>query len=152
MQVEAKYTFKGAVQRVWDLMQSPDALAKCVPGCEKLEPMGEDQYEAVMKVGVGAIRGTYKGKISVQDKQPPDRYRLVVEGSGNAGFVRGHADISLESQEDGTTLVSVVGESQVGGPVAGVGQRMLGGVAKMQMNAFFECMQKQLAAQSGEGG
>jgi carbon monoxide dehydrogenase subunit G len=151
VQVEGKYTFNASVEQVWELMLSAEALTKCVPGCEKLDAIGEDQYEAVMKVGVGAIRGTYKGKISVQEKQPPTRYKLVVEGSGNAGFVRGHANIELASQGDGTTLVSVVGESQVGGPVAGVGQRMLGGVAKMQMNSFFECMQKQLAAKVEQG-
>lgn len=149
MQVEGKFTFQGPIERVWELLMSPEALATCIPGCDKLEPMGDDQYEAVMKIGVGAIRGTYKGKVSVQDKQPPAHYKLAVEGSGSAGFVRGHALIDLEVQGQ-ATLVSVVGDSQVGGPVAGVGQRMLGGVAKMQMNQFFECMQKQLGALGGQ--
>lgn len=150
MQVEGKYTFQAPIERVWELLLDPEALAKCIPGCEKLEPTGDDQYEAIMKVGVGAIRGTYKGKVAVQDKQAPSQYTLVVEGSGSAGFVRGQATIRLEPQGD-ATLVSVVGESQVGGPVAGVGQRMLGGVAKMQLNSFFECMQKQLAARVEQG-
>ena len=124
MQVEGKYTFQGPIEQVWDLLMSSEALKHCIPGCEQLNPAGEDQYEAVMKVGVGAIRGTYKGKVSVQEKEAPRRYKLVVEGSGGAGFVRGHAVIDLESQGE-TTLVGVRGESQVGGPVAGVGQRML---------------------------
>lgn len=130
---------------------SQEALAHCIPGCEKLDPIGPDQYEAVMKVGVGAIRGTYKGKVTVQEQQPPNHYRLSVEGSGGAGFVKGHALIDLASEGD-TTIVSVKGESQVGGPVAGVGQRMLGGVAKMQMDQFFGCMQKQLAAKAESRG
>lgn len=149
MQVQGKFTFEAPIEQVWDLLLDAQALSACIPGCEKLDPTGEDQYDVVMKVGVGAVRGTYKGKVAVQDKEPPKHYKLAVEGSGSAGFVRGHALIDLESQ-GGSTLVSVVGDSQVGGPVAGVGQRMMGGVAKMLMNQFFQCLQSQLAAPTGK--
>lgn len=149
MQVEGKFAFQGPIQQVWDLFMDPDALAKSIPGCEKLEPSGDNRYEAVLKIGVGAIRGTYKGKVAVEDQQAPNHFKLVVEGSGGPGFVRGHAVIDLAPQAE-VTEVSVVGDAQVGGPVAGVGQRMLGGVAKMLMNQFFEGMQKQLAERVGQ--
>ncbi len=143
MKVEGSYTFEAPRDRVWSTLLSPQSLQSCIPGCETMTTTGEDQYEAVMKVGVAAIRGTYKGKVRITDKQEPDRYKLLVEGSGGPGFVRGEALIELVDQGE-TTTVNVQGDGQVGGTVAGVGQRMLGGVAKMLMGQFFECLKKQL--------
>jgi carbon monoxide dehydrogenase subunit G len=143
VKLEGKYTFDAAPERVWSLLLSPEALKNCVPGCEKLEPAGEDTYTATMKVGVASIRGTYNGKISITEKNEPNSYTLNVEGSGGPGFVRGVARISLAPVGEGTA-VSVDADGQVGGTVAGVGQRMLGGVAKMLMNQFFDCLKKQL--------
>jgi carbon monoxide dehydrogenase subunit G len=120
-------------------MLDPDALRECVPGCESLEPSGPDEYQANLKVGVAAIRGSYKGKVSIVEKQEPNSYRLRVEGSGGPGFVRGEALITLEPDGEATTVV-VDADGQVGGTVAGVGQRMLGGVAKMLMDQFFNCL------------
>ena len=92
-----------------------------------------------MKVGVAAIKGTYKGKVAIVEKEPPTEYTLQVEGSGGPGFVKGTAKIILEAEGEGTR-VNVEGDGQVGGMLAGVGQRMLPGVAKMLMNQFFECL------------
>ncbi len=143
MKVEGSYTFDAPRDRVWSVLLDPASLQGCIPGCETMTTTGEDQYEAVMKVGVAAIRGTYKGKVRIADKQEPDRYKLLVEGSGGPGFVRGEAQIELVDQ-GGSTLINVQGDGQVGGTVAGVGQRMLGGVAKMLMGQFFECLRKRL--------
>ena len=143
MKVEGSYTFDAPRDRVWSVLLDPASLQGCIPGCETMTTTGEDQYEAVMKVGVAAIRGTYKGKVRIADKQEPERYKLLVEGSGGPGFVRGEAQIELVDQ-GGSTLINVQGDGQVGGTVAGVGQRMLGGVAKMLMGQFFECLRKRL--------
>jgi carbon monoxide dehydrogenase subunit G len=143
VKLDGSYTFEAPPERVWELLLSPAALQSCIPGCEKFETTGEDSYSATMKVGVAAIRGTYNGKIRITDKQEPTAFTLNVEGSGGPGFVRGVARISLQP-EGGNTQVLVDADGQVGGTVAGVGQRMLGGVAKMLMNNFFDCMRKQL--------
>jgi len=143
VKVEGSYTFDAPRDRVWSMLMKPEGLQACIPGCENLNTVGEDQYEAQMKVGVAAIRGSYKGKIRITDKVEPESYKLLVEGSGGPGFVRGEATIALVDQGE-TTQVNVHGDGQVGGTVAGVGQRMLGGVAKMLMGQFFECLKKQL--------
>ena len=143
MKVEGSYTYDAPRDRVWSMLMNPDALKECIPGCESMTPSGEDAYEATMKVGVGAIRGTYKGNIRITDKVEPSNYKLQVDGRGGAGFVRGVAEIELVDQGQ-TTLVNVNGDGSVGGTVAGVGQRMLGGVAKMLMGQFFDCLKKQL--------
>ena len=144
MKLTGSYTFDAPPDRVWALLLSPDTLKSCVPGCEKLEPTGEDAYTATMKVGVAAIRGTYNGKVRITDKNEPNSYTLNVEGSGGPGFVRGEAKITLTPEGEAKTKVGVDADGQVGGTVAGVGQRMLGGVAKMLMDQFFNCMRKQL--------
>jgi uncharacterized protein len=139
MKVEGAYTFPGTPQQVWELLLNPDSLRQCIPGAESLTETAPDHWDAVMKVGVAAIRGTYKGKVAIVDKQEPSAYTMQIEGSGGPGFVKGTAKVTLEPNESGTS-VKVDGDGQVGGMLAGVGQRMLPGVAKMLMNQFFECL------------
>lgn len=143
MKVEGSYTFDAPRDRVWTVLMNPDALKSCVPGCESFVPSGENAYDATLKVGVAAIRGTYKSSIKLTDIAEPSSYKMNVEGKGGAGFVRGVAAIELVDQGD-KTLLNVLGDGNVGGTVAGVGQRMLGGVAKMLMGQFFDCLKKQL--------
>ena len=143
MKLEGKYTFKASQQEVWDLFNNIDHLQKAVPGCEKLEETGPDEYDALLKIGIAAIKGTYKGKFQVADQEPPKRYRLIGEGSGTPGFVKGEALIEL-SQDNQNTLVSYQGEIQVGGLIAGVGQRLISGIAKMLLGQFFKNMRKEL--------
>jgi len=146
MKVEGAYTFPGSQQKVWDLLLDPESLRTCIPGAESLTETSPDHWDVLMKVGVAAIKGTYKGKVAIVEKEEPRAYTLQIEGSGGPGFVKGSARISLEAEGDGTN-VKVEGDGQVGGMLAGVGQRMLPGVAKMLMNQFFECQIGKLAAQ-----
>ena len=139
MKVEGAYTFPGQTQQVWELLLDPESLRQCIPGVESLTETAPDHWDAVMKVGVAAIRGTYKGKVAIVDKQAPSSYTMQIEGSGGPGFVKGTAKVTLEQAEGGTS-VKVEGDGQVGGMLAGVGQRMLPGVAKMLMNQFFDCL------------
>jgi uncharacterized protein len=143
MKVEGVYSFPGPPQKVWDLLLDQESLRQCIPGVESLTETSPDHYDAVMKVGVAAIKGTYKGKVAIVDRQPPQQYTLQVEGSGGPGFVKGTAVISLSADGD-ATQVSVAGDGQVGGMLAGVGQRMLPGVARMLMNQFFDCLKARL--------
>ena len=146
MQVEGQYTINAPIERVWAYLMDPAGLQQCIPGCETLEPRGEDAYEATLKVGVAAVKVTYQGKVAIVDQEAPHRYRMLVEGSGGPGFVRGEARVELSAVQEGVTLVAVKGDGQVGGTVAGVGQRMLGGVAKMLMKQMFDCVKARVEA------
>jgi carbon monoxide dehydrogenase subunit G len=143
MKVEGSYTFPGTAEQVWKLLLDPEALRSCVPGAQELTETSPDQYDAVLKVGVAAIRGTYKGKVAIADKEEPTSYTLLIEGSGGPGFVKGSAKITL-AENGQNTDIKVDGDGQVGGMIAGVGQRMLPGVAKMLMNQFFECLRARM--------
>lgn len=143
MKVEGKYKFLASQEQIWDLFMDQKNLEKSIPGCEKMEEREPGKYDVLLKIGIAAIKGTYTGQIEVVDPEPPNRYRLLGEGSGSPGFVKGEATIEL-SQEDQHTIVSYQGDMQVGGLIAGIGQRMIGGIAKMMAGQFFKKMAKQL--------
>jgi uncharacterized protein len=145
MKMEGTYTIPAPRQAVWEAFQDPERLRQALPGCEKLEAAGPDEYRATMKVGVAAIKGTFEGKVRLSNRQPPESYRMAVEGSGKPGFMKGDAVMTLADGEAGATTISYTADVQVGGLIAGVGQRMLGGVAKMMADQFFNRMTELLA-------
>jgi uncharacterized protein len=143
MEITGSYTFNAPPDRVWALLMDPAVLSSCIPGCEGFEPDGEDRYKVTMTVGMAAITGTYSGTVVLVDKQPHTSYTLRVEGQGRPGFVKGNSAITLRPEGD-ATAVAVTGSVQTGGPIARVGQRLIGGVAKMMMDRFFACLQSKL--------
>lgn len=139
MKLEGSYEVRAPRQKVWSAFLDPETLRKAIPGCEKLEMVAPDEYKATLKIGVAAVKGTFEGKVRLSDKKPSDSYRLAAEGSGGPGFVRADTLISLSDIEGGTR-VSYSADVQVGGLIAGVGQRMIGGVSKMMADQFFNRM------------
>ena len=139
MKLEGAHDVPAPRQKVWEAFLDPARLRQAIPGCEKLEALGNDEYKATMKVGVGGVKGTFEGKVRLADKKPPESYKLEVEGTGGPGFVRGATVITLSDIEGGTH-VAYTADLQVGGLIASVGQRMLGGVAKMMADKFFNKM------------
>jgi len=145
MKLEGSYEVPAPRQKVWDAFLDPKLLKQAIPGCEKLEAIGPDEYKATMKVGVGGVKGTFEGKVRLSEKNPPDSYKLAVEGAGGPGFIRGETVITLTDSGSGTK-VSYTADLQVGGLIASVGQRMLGGVSKMMADKFFNRMSELLQA------
>ncbi|MBQ10400.1 MAG: carbon monoxide dehydrogenase [Planctomyces sp.] len=143
MKVAGSYQVSAPAEKVWQALTDPESLSGCIPGCDGLEPDGQDKYKAVMTVGVGPVRGKYNAKISMLDQQPFSSFKLVVEGSGGTGFANGQATITLDEQE-GITTITVDSDAQVGGPVARVGQRLMDSVAKMIMDNFFKCLRESI--------
>lgn len=140
MKIEGSYIFQAPRQRVWDVLLDPKIIAQCMPGCEGLAETGPDRYEATMKVGIASVKGTYKGKVAIKEKTAPSHYVLSGEGSGAPGFMQGELTVDLE-EKDGQTVVRYSTDAKVGGLIAGVGQRMLGGIAKMMVDQFFKKME-----------
>ena len=146
MELTATYTFDAPRQRVWDLLIDATVVADCLPGCESLDPTGDDTYRAVLTMGIAAVTGRYEGTVQIADKDEPSSYTLRVEGKGKPGFVNGSAAVSLIEDTAGTTTVAVAGKAQVGGTIARVGQRLLGSVSKMMMDRFFACLQQRASS------
>lgn len=140
MKIEGTHEINAPRERVYALLTDQEVLRRCIPGCESLEKTGEDTYAAIMKAGVGMIKGTFKGSVKLEEMRPPEHYRIVVDGKGSPGFVKGTGDFDLE-EKDGATLIKYAGEMQVGGTIAGIGQRMIQGAAKMMAARFFVALE-----------
>lgn len=148
MHLTGTYHFDAPIDRVWAMLNDPEVIAACLPGCEKLEPLGDDRYKANLSMAVAAVSGQYQGTVALLDKQPPHAYKLVVDGNGKAGFVKGNATVTLSQPAEApdTTTVTVSGEGQVGGLIARVGQRLLGSVSQMMLDRFFAALREKAAA------
>jgi carbon monoxide dehydrogenase subunit G len=143
MDISGSYTFNAPPARVWDVLMTPDAIASCIPGCDRFEPDGEDRYCARMTVALAAVTGTYDALVTLSDKIAPISYRLTGEARSRAGFVKGTSEIVLRAAAD-TTIVDVLATVQAGGAIARVGQRLMGSVSKMMLDRFFACLQSKL--------
>jgi carbon monoxide dehydrogenase subunit G len=148
MKIEGTQEVHAPRERVYALLIDPEVLRRCIPGCESLERTAEGHFEATLKAGVGSIKGTFRGNVHLEDMRPPEHYRIMVEGKGLVGFAKGSADFDLLEQGDGT-LINYSGELQVGGTIAGVGQRMIGGAAKMMASRFFTALEAETQTAPG---
>jgi len=134
-------------ERVWSVITDPAVLARTIPGVESLEQVGDDEYKMNVTVGVGAIRGTYAGDVRLSDQQRPASYVMHASGAGGPGNVRATVTINLEEHAEGTAL-TYSADAVVGGPVAGVGQRMISGVAKRMAGQFFKAIDDELTGKA----
>lgn len=144
MKISGSYTVPLAQQHAYTLLQDPAILAKCMPGCERLEKIGEGEYAMRMKMVLASIPGLFDGKVRISDANPPSSFRMMVEGSGRIGFMKGEGVITLAPGETATG-VSYEGDVQVGGVIANVGQRLIETSARMMIKRFFDS----LVAQAG---
>jgi carbon monoxide dehydrogenase subunit G len=140
MKVDGSHELHAKPERVFETLIDPAVLQRCIPGCERLEKTGENSYSATLRTGVGSIKGLFNGNVRLEDLKPPNHFRIVVDGKGQPGFLKGAGDIQLE-ERDGLTIVSYNGEAQVGGTIASVGQRMLQGAVKMMATQFFTAIE-----------
>jgi hypothetical protein len=143
MQLKGTHLFSAPRAAVWEALLDPTVLAQALPGGETLEKVADNEYKAAMNVRVGPVQGKFAGKVELSDIQPVESYRMKVNGSGPAGFVNGEGSLLLSEQEQGT-LLSYEGEVQVGGKIAGVGQRLIDSTAKSIIKQGFKVLDEQI--------
>jgi len=145
VKVQGVHVLPGKRTDVWALLNDPQRLAKCLPGCEKLEPLGDNRYKVSIRFALAAFSGAYSGSVELSELQPPRSMRMCMEGKGTPGFMKGEGRLEL-GEKGGSTEVRYEGEAQVGGLIAAVGQRMIEAAAKKILQQFFESATKQLEA------
>ena len=139
MKVSGTATLSAPPERVWEALNDPAVLVRTIPGCQRLEAIGQDSYRMTVAAGVASIKGLYQGDVSISEQEPPDRFVLTAAGSGAPGTVSARVLVSLAGAADGTTL-TYDADAIVGGVIGGVGQRMLSGVAKKTAGEFFSAV------------
>ncbi len=144
MELTGEHAFSAPRERVWEFLMDPAVLKQCLPGCEKLDVIGPDEYSATMRIGIAMIKGTFNGRVKISEKQEPERYKMLVEGSGPQGQVSGEGELELIEQ-DGTTVVRYRGDANVRGTIARVGARMIQPAARTIVGQFFGCLESKAA-------
>ena len=145
MNLDGSAVLHGSPDDVWRALTDPAVLARTIPGCLALERVGEDSYRMDVSVGVGAVKGTYAGEVHLTDQERPRSYVMHASGAGAPEQVRATVTIELAPDGDSATALTYSADAVVGGPVAGVGQRMITGVAKRMAAQFFTAVDAELA-------
>ena len=139
--------FEVPIEALWSALNDPAVLTKCIPGCNDMIPEGGDRFKLILNLKVASVGGSFEGEISLSDKTSPAQCNVAVSGSGTLGHGSGLAAFSLAAQ-DGGTAMRYSGEGEIGGLVAGVGQRILKGVAKHLIKQFFTALRREVTALS----
>ncbi|MFT5440894.1 MAG: carbon monoxide dehydrogenase subunit G [Alphaproteobacteria bacterium] len=138
MDMTGEYRIPAPRQKVWDALNDPEILSKCIPGCQELNKHSDTELSATVKTKVGPVSATFKGKVTLSDINPPAGYTISGEGTGGAaGFAKGGAEVSLEEDGDGTIL-RYTAKAQVGGKLAQIGSRLIDATSKKMAGQFFD--------------
>jgi carbon monoxide dehydrogenase subunit G len=148
MKIAGEPSLSAPREQVWALFNDPDRLSKLVPGLEKLEVLGPDEFAGTINVGIAAVKGSYSGKIKLEDRRPPEHYKMLVDGKGKMGFVKGSGTLDLIAKSPNETIVKYAGDAQIGGILQQVGQRLIESAAKMMIGQFFAAAEAELEARA----
>ncbi len=137
-------------QQAWDALNDPAVLKACIPGCDKVEPSGDNQYTIGMSLKIGPVSAKFSGKITLSDINPPISYKINFEGQGGpAGFGKGDSAVTLTPNADGCELAYTV-HASVGGKIAQLGQRLIDGAAKSMAEDFFKRFDNEMQRQHAD--
>ena len=143
MRIQGEHLFQAPRETVWRAVLDPATLSCCLPGFERLEQTGDNEYEGALDIRVGPVQGKFQGKLVLSDLDPPAGYRFKMSGKGAAGFVDGDGTLRLEETGGGTNMAYEV-DAKVGGRIAGVGQRLLDSSAKVLTRQALEGLEQRI--------
>ncbi len=147
MKIGGEYLFAAPQDVVWDSLLDPVVLASVLPGCERLDRTGDNEYEGQLHIKVGPVQGTFEGKVTLKDIVRPDRYGMTIDGRGAPGFVKAEATLSLKA-ESGSTRLTYDSDAQVGGRIASVGQRLVESSARAIVKQSLEGLSAAITARA----
>ncbi len=145
MKLEGTYTIPAPLESVWRNLMDPAILQRAMPGCQRLEEKAPNQYRAVLKAGVGPVKGTFHGDISIADIVPEKSYTLTSRASSSVGFVEGVGRVEVEGNGV-ETIVRFSGEAKIGGTLASVGGRLIEAAAQKNIRDTFANLARELTA------
>src|SRR3954453_17575455 len=150
MEMKGEQLVPAPQRAVWDALNDPAMLKASVPGCESIEPSGENQYQVLMVARVGPVSAKFKGKLTLSDVKPPDSYAIAFEGQGGAaGFAKGGAQVRLAPEGDKTKLSYDV-KASVGGKLAQIGSRLVDAAARKVADDFFKNFNDKVGTQEAD--
>jgi len=152
MEMSGEERVPATQEQTWAALNDPEILKACVPGCESLERLADNEYQVLMVARIGPVSAKFKGKLALSDLDPPNGYAIAFEGQGGAaGFGKGSARVQLAAEGAGT-LLSYQVKASVGGKLAQIGSRLVDAAARKISQDFFAAFNEKVAAQHGAGG
>jgi hypothetical protein len=145
MKVSGEHAFRASREQVWDALNDPEILAVTLPGARRLAPTGPDEYAMTVDVGVGSVRGTYEGTFALTDKQERESCTVRASASGRPGSVTAVASMRLSDDGHGARM-SYEADANVTGPLAGVGQRLMGAAARRTTELFLSALDERIVS------
>ncbi len=150
MKMEGQQLIPAPQQKVWEALNDPEILKRSIPGCETVEKTSDTEFQASMTAKFGPVKAKFNGQVTLSDLNPPNSYTLTGEGKGGAaGFGKGEAKVSLESQ-DGQTLLNYSVNAKVGGKLAQIGSRLVDSAAKKMADDFFQAFSQNVSSSENE--
>lgn len=151
MEMSGEQLIAASQQATWEALNDPDVLKACVPGCESITPVNENEYQVLMTAKVGPVSAKFRGRLSLSDIKPPQSYSLAFEGQGGAaGFAKGAAQVKLTPQGADQTRLSYDVKANVGGKLAQIGSRLVDAAARKVADDFFQNFNKKMASSEDE--
>jgi uncharacterized protein len=145
VKITGEHRFSHSRDEVWNALVDPAALAATLPGARRLEPTGPDEYAISVAVGVGSVKGTFDGSFALADKQSPESCTVRADASGRPGSVSVVARMRMADDESEDAVLTYEADASVTGPLAGVGQRLMGAAAKRTTAQFLEALDGYIA-------
>lgn len=149
MKLSGTHTIEAPPEQVFALLIDPEVLKRCIPGCKEISHKGEGVFDMTVSAGIGPIRGTYTGTVSLTDLRPTESYTMATDIIGPTGFVKGQGTVTIEPQDEGST-VTFEGDVNIGGPLAAVGQRLHQSGASLMIRQLFGAIAFEAQAEEGE--
>jgi carbon monoxide dehydrogenase subunit G len=146
MKITGEHVFISPRERVWEALQDPQMLANALPGVKRLEVTGPDRYAITVSVGVGSVKGTYDGTFTLSDKKDSEACSVRASATGGPGSVDAVARMQMRDGDDGGAVLTYDADANVTGPLAGVGQRLIGGAARKTTKEFLSALDRQLVS------
>jgi uncharacterized protein len=143
LRIEFRQKYQAPRETVWFYLHNPDILAKTLPGCKRLQEAGKGHFLTEMGLDIGPVKGLFTGTVDLLELDKPNHYRLLLKGTGKPGELEADAFVYLEETEDGTE-VRCDAEAHVTGVMASVGQRIMGGVARLLLGRFFKNVESEM--------
>jgi len=139
MELTGEYRIPAPRDKVWQALNDPNVLQRCIPGCESVEKLSDTEFTAKVVLKIGPMTAKFAGKGTLSDLDPPNGYTITGEGQGGvAGFGKGSAKVRLEADGAETTIMRYTAETQVGGKMAQLGARLIDSTSKKLADQFFD--------------
>ena len=138
------HSFDAPKDEVWEALLDPDVLSRILPGCERLDKTADNEFSGEISIRVGPVQGSFNGKVTLDEIDPPNGYRMEIAGQGRPGYVKGVGTLRLEG--DGPTTLHYDGDAQLSGRIASVGQRLVDSTARSLTRQGLQSLENIIAA------